>query len=115
MSVCVCGCVALIAGVGGWAGGCGVSFLGGFLPGFLSNLGDILDLFSGVVLCCSCPLRSTVFMWVVILKGRNLGLPVHCQKAFLFRDTNPFLNYFSCFYFFWQQVGWEIKYEGNKY
>lgn len=65
MSVCVCGCVARIAGVQGWAGGCGVSFFGGvffLFACFLSNSGDILDSFSGVVLCRSCPSRGAVYL-----------------------------------------------------
>lgn len=81
-------------------GGCGVSFLGVFFACFLSNLGDILDLFSGIVLCCSCPSRSTVFMWVVILKGRNLGLPVHCQKGILVQRHKPFFKLFFVLLFF---------------
>lgn len=52
----------LTAGVRGVVGGGHGHFLWVFFACFLSNLGDILDLFSAVALCCSCPSRSAVFV-----------------------------------------------------
>lgn len=99
MSVCVCGCVAL---TDAWKGGRGAGrfqFLGGGVACFLSSSGDILDLFSGVVLWCSCPSRSNC---VYVGRGaQKFGFTCSLsKKAFLFRDTNLFLIIFVLLWFF---------------
>lgn len=80
-------------------GGGAVSFLGGEFACFLSSSGDILDLFSSVVLRCSCPSCSNC---VYVGRGaQKFGFTCSLsKKAFLFRDTNLFFIIFVLLCFF---------------
>lgn len=115
VTVCLYVCVGAVPyswgerGGGMWAW----AFLAGFFACFLSNLGDILDLFSSLALCCSCPSHSAVVvMWVVIVEGWNLASPLLSKRHFLFRETGTlfyFLNFFCVLIFFSSMLDGELN------
>lgn len=71
--------------------------------GFFVCLGDTLNLSSGIVLCFSCPLCSTVsVIRVKVLEGRNLCHLFTVKKAFFCSERHKlifFLMHFLCFWF----------------